>query len=405
MSRLILLARSLSGRPDFLVLIFCNLILGLSYSFVLPFMSMFGTLEVGMSPGAFGLFMALSALSSMVLTVYLAKWSDTRYSRKTMILIGSASGMLGYLGYAWIRDVRLLFLDGALILGISSITFSQLLAHGRNLVDRSGIPAREIPLYMNVFRLCFALSWTVGPALAALVMQRYSFRGTFLVTAGLFALLTVVVAFLVPSVPPSTKSKEAAAAMPLRKAFRLPGLFAHFAAFVIFFSCSTMGMMNLPLLILNELRGTGSHVGIAYSVAPVFEIPFMLYLGFLAARIETSRIIRVTMVLAMLYYGFLFLVQVPWQVYPLQILSAAIVAVTSGLAITFFQDYLPHQAGTATNLYSNAMRIGSTLGYLLFGYLGSTLGNRYVFAVCAVFCGISFLVMHVWKPRLQWAPA
>jgi SET family sugar efflux transporter-like MFS transporter len=89
----------------------------------------------------------------------------------------------------------------------------------------------------------------------------------------------------------------------------------------------------------------------------------------------------------------------PWHVYPLQVLSAALVAVTSGLAITFFQDFLPGQAGTATNVYGNAARIGSTAGYLLFGWLGSTLGYRSVFWVCAGFCAAAWAIMRRWPPH------
>jgi SET family sugar efflux transporter-like MFS transporter len=80
------------------------------------------------------------------------------------------------------------------------------------------------------------------------------------------------------------------------------------------------------------------------------------------------------------------MVQQPWQAFPAQVLSAAIVAVTSGVAITFFQDFLPGQPGTATNLYATAQRIGSTTGYLCFGLLTSSFGARGVFACCALVC-------------------
>ncbi len=398
MRRISPLIRILLGRRDFVVLILCNLILGLTYSFVIPFMSIFGTREVGMSPWVFGIFMTITSLSAVILSTLLAKWSDTRWSRKTTLLASSAAGALGYLGYAWVRDARLLLPIGAVLLGISSLSFSQLFAHARNLLDSSDIPPREVPMYMNVFRLFFALSWTVGPALAALVMGRFSFRGTFLVAAGLFALLALVVAGLVPSVPPSAQSKLAAAGLPLRKAFRLPGLLPHFIGFVLIFCCTTMGMMALPLLILNALRGNESNVGLAYSVAPIFEIPFMFFIGVLAMRLENSRLIRAAVILAIVYYAGLSLIRAPWQVYPLQILSAAIVAVTGGIAITFFQDFMPGQAGSATNIYANAQRTGSTLGYLLFGSLSSSLGFRSVFAVCAGFCCVCFLILYRWRP-------
>lgn len=87
----------------------------------------------------------------------------------------------------------------------------------------------------------------------------------------------------------------------------------------------------------------------------------------------------------MIYYGLLTQVRLPWHVYPLQVISAAVVAVTSGVAITYFQKYLPGHPGTATNLYANASKIGSTVGYMLFGTLAWRLGHRAVFGCCTGF--------------------
>jgi len=97
------------------------------------------------------------------------------------------------------------------------------------------------------------------------------------------------------------------------------------------------------------------------------------------------------------YYFLLSRVHAPWQVYPLQILHAAMIAVLSGIAITFFQDYIPNQPGTATNLYTNANRIGSTAGYLCFGSLASAFGHRAVFLVCAGVCVAAFFLL--WLAR------
>jgi SET family sugar efflux transporter-like MFS transporter len=110
-------------------------------------------------------------------------------------------------------------------------------------------------------------------------------------------------------------------------------------------------------------------------------------------------LIRLGFVIAVAYYALLSLVHAPWEVYPIQVLSAAMVAVVSGIAITFFQDYIPNQPGTATNLYSTANRIGSTFGYLGFGTLTSLLGYRSVFLVCSGICAAAFLLL--WLARKE----
>ncbi len=399
MQRILVTARTILRDKDLSVLVLCSMLLGLAYSFVMPFMSMFGTLEVKMSSLAFGAFMTVTSIASIVISTWLARWSDTRYSRKAMLLIGTTSGALGYVGYAYVREVWLLTLIASFLLGTSSITFSQVFAYARDALKRSTVPAGEVPFYMNVFRLFFALSWTFGPALAAQIMLRHSFRGTFLVAALLFVLLWLVVFAFIPRIAPSAATQKSAEQLPLSRALKNPSLLAHFVAFALYFCCSTMGFMNLPLLVLNTLHGNQGQVGIVYSVAPVFELPFMFYVGWLATRGDQVRLIRGSFVLAVVYYALLALVGAPWHVYPVQILSAAIVAVTGGVAITFFQNFLPDQPGTATNLYSNASRIGATAGYLLFGVLTTEVGHRGVFIVCTAFCSIAVGVLFAFRPR------
>lgn len=355
-----------------------SLLLGLAYSFVMPFMSMFGTREVGMSAFGFGVFMTTTSVSSVVLSTWLARWSDTVLSRRKVLLLGGLTGAIGYLGYALSRDVAWLTLFGVLFLGLSSVTFGQVFALSRDTLERGGIEPAKLPLYMNVVRLFFALAWTVGPALGAALVA-HSFRVAFLTAAGVFLAFTVLVALCVPEVPPSEGSKRAASALPLRVAFRNPALFAHFIAFVLFFACSTMGMMNLPLLLLQELHGGEGAVGVAYALPPFFELPFMVYFGVLATRVRHERLVLFAMLLAAVYYAGLSWAGLPRHVYVLQVASAAIVAVMSGVAISFFQRFLPEQAGTATNLYSSASRVGSMLGYLTFGAVADGLGHRAVF--------------------------
>jgi SET family sugar efflux transporter-like MFS transporter len=286
-------------------------------------------------------------------------------------------------------------------LGVSSVTFGQVFAYARDLLTSRGIEKRDFPLYMNVFRLAFALSWTVGPACAAWMMTKYSFEGTFLFASALFLSFSLSVALFVPHVRPAQRSQSSAPVVTLRKTLAEPTLLAHFVAFAGFFACATMAMMNLPLLILNTLHGTETQVGWAFSVAPVFELPFMFYIGLLATRIEHGFLIRVALGIAAAYYLGLALVTDPIQVYPLQILGALIVAVMSGVAITFFQNFLPDQPGTSTNLYVSAQRLGSTLGYLLFGTLMGATGHRTIFAVCSLGAFFCFTLLFLARARTR----
>lgn len=387
--------RPLYQNRDFRVVLVLSALLGLAYSFVSPFISMFGTKEAHMTSFLFGVFMTVTALSGIVLGTTLAHFSDTHISRRKMLLFASLFGTAGYVGYAFLRDFWPLLAVGTLVLGVSGTTFSQVFALAREHVSRSKIEAKQTAFYMNAFRMAFALSWTVGPAIAAWVMVGYSYRGMFLCAAGCFLLFFVVVWLGVPEVGPRKNVNPSSSQGSVLRVLKRGDVLAHFVGFVLVFASGTIGMMNLPLLVLNVLGGAEYHVGIIYSVAPVFELPLMLYFGLLATKTDPAKIIRIGVVIAVAYYGLLSLVQAPWHIYPLQFLSAASVAVTSGVAITYFQNYLPHHPGSATNLYSNATRIGSTVGYLLFGTLSWNFGYRAVFYFCTGFTLIALVLILV----------
>jgi MFS transporter, SET family, sugar efflux transporter len=389
--------RRLLARREFVVLMISMMVLGMAYSFVVPFYSLWAIEHVKMTDWGFGVFMTITTVAGIVISTALAHWSDTRYSRRSVLLLSCICGAAGYAAYAFLRDVVWLTVIGSLALGVSSISFAQLFASAREALGRDGIPAQEAPLYMNIFRLLFSLAWTIGPAISAWVLAFASYRGTFLVCSSLFVILLVIVWLFIPARPPP--AAFAATRTPLGKVLRRPDLLCYFIAIAMVFVCITMGMANLPLMIRTTLGGSQEQVGIAYSVAPVFELPFMFWFGLLASRGHPGRLIRLGVIIAVAYYLLLHWVQAPWQVYPAQILSAAMIAVVSGIAITFFQSYIPDQPGTATNLYTSANRGGSMVGYMLFGSLAGTIGHRGVFLVCAGLCSIAFLLL--WLAREQ----
>jgi len=383
----------------------------LAFSFSMPFFSLFGQHEVGMNPAQYAAFMVSTSLAGIVLSTILARLSDTRFSRRSILLLGSACGALGYFGYAVLRDPLFLALNGCIFLGLSSITFSQIFAYARELVAQSGVPPESAPLYMNVYRLFFALAWTVGPATASAIQAVFSYTGTFVGAAVCFVLLFLAVLRFVPFSPPGGGGQTDVGWRETLAALARPELLASFAGFVLVFACSSLFAVSLPLFVTETLHGGTWDVGILYSIAPFFELPLMFTLGALAsgpgrtrggkpARSRSTLLILGGIGLAVVYYGAVSLVQVPWQIYPLQILSAAITAVTQGIAISYFQDFLPGQAGTATNLYSNASSLGRLVGFVLIPPLTALVGYRGIFASSALMCLVAVLLILVFcRPR------
>ena len=384
-------ARAAFGTPAFGGLFACALMLGLASSFVLPFLSLWGTLSVGMKPLTFACFMTLNSLCAMAASTLLARWSDTRWSRRTVLLIGGSGGTLGYLGYAFVTQVPLLMLIGATLISVSAISFSQIFAHAREELTRSQHGSASFAL--GVLRAAFSLAWTVGPALGALVVEHFGYRGSFLAASGLLlAYLSVVVGF-VPARARERQAETASQGQSLARLLTRPHLLVQFSAFVLVFAALSLNMMNLPLYLTQELGGTERQVGTTFAVAPVFEIPFILWLGRLATRGRQAAMIRVGVAVAVVYFLALGFALAPAHVYPAQVLNAFAIAVTMSLAIPYFQDLLPGQTGLATSVYSSSWSFGSLLGYLSFGLLAESLGHRGLTRFCAALAATSLLVL------------
>ncbi|HTV17600.1 MAG TPA: sugar efflux transporter [Polyangiaceae bacterium] len=389
---------SIARHPRLIALLASSFLLGSASSFVVPFMSLWGTVHIGMTALGFGLFMTSTALSSMVLSLAIARWSDTRASRRSVLLVAGAGGVLGYAGYASVEHPWLLALIGASCIGLASASFPQLFAHAREELARPEYADCDAATTLSTMRAAFALAWTFGPAIGASVVQRFGYRGTFGSASALFAIHLCIVGACVPGRVPAPK--QSAVAPSFVRVLSSALVLRNFAAFVLVFTAIALNLMNLPLFLTRELGGTEREVGIAFAVAPLVEIPLMLWFGRLAARGHQVALIRGGVSCSVLYFIGLLLAGAPANVYALQVLNAAAVATTMSVAIPYFQDLLPGQAGVATSIYTNSFSLGSLLGYLGFGVLVPAVGHRNLSLVCALLGALSLAVLML-SPRRE----
>jgi SET family sugar efflux transporter-like MFS transporter len=180
---------------------------------------------------------------------------------------------------------------------------------------------------------------------------------------------------------------------PLLRLLTRPALLANFSAFVLIFAAVSLNIMSLPLFITRDLGGSERQVGTAFVVAPVFEIPLMIWLGRLATRGRQSALIRAGVLVGVFYFLALGFAYDPWHVYPAQVLNAFTIAVTMSAAIPYFQDLMPGQTGLATHIYSSSWSLGSLLGYFSFGLLAESLGHRGLTQFCAGLGTLSLAVL------------
>jgi SET family sugar efflux transporter-like MFS transporter len=391
--------RQLLGQPDFIGLLAATFALGMGFSFVSPFLSMWGTQEVGMRPFMFGLFMTTTASCAIIVSTTLARWSDTHLARKTMLICGASGGAIGYAAYALIRNPIVLLAFGTTTLALASVCFSQLFAYVRESYSHSKTGSVEPALLVSVVRGCFSMSWTVGPTIGAWMMVQYGFHGLFLGAATLYLLFLFGVLRFVRYAPRSMETRKAIH-QPVWRILTRGEIFWIFFAFLLVFAAFAMNMMNLSLLMTKVLGATGRQVGYALCVGPIVEVPLMLWFGHLAARGHQLRLIKLGAVAAVGYFIALRIAQEPWHVYPIQLLSGVVFAIITNVGILFFQDLLPGQAGLATTIFANAGNVGNLTGYFGFGALVEQFGYRGVCTACGLLASSMLLILLFYRPRV-----
>jgi len=379
------------GIPMFPVLLLGNFVFGLAMSFFAPYASLFGIDEVGMSNMQFGFFMTIISLGAIVITAVIGKKSDRVSSRKKLLLVTTCAAILGYAGFAFVRNFYLLALIAFFLLGTAASIVPQLWAFTREALKQSTVEEKETPFVMNVFRAFFALSWTVGPAVAGWVLYVVGFKGLFLCVSGGYILAAIALAFLLKDIKIEMEAKPAPVV--LRKFIVQPHILKNIIAMTCMAMAASMANLNMSQFITKILNGTEKQVGLVVSVPPVFEVPFMIAIGILATKIGSRLLIRLGFGISVAYYGLLFLVTEPWQIYPIQILSAAQVSITAGIAVSYFQDFIPDEPGTATALYMNTTQIGNILGFLGFGFFSGLIGYHNLYLLCTGLVIVGLIIL------------
>jgi|SRR5690625_3420222 len=372
------------------------LLVGIGISITSPYLPLFLTENLGMSTGAFGIFMAISSLSGVVVSSYIAKHSDNGMDRKWIIIIATISAALGYTAYLVFQNFFILLIVVTVFNGIAAPVMPQIYASAHESTAAS--KTEDKTLAISTLRSLVSLGFLIGPLFGTIILALSGYRGIFLGTAAIYLIVAILVFFFLQKqsfVHKSVKKKvESSIAWLKNRQIRQP-----FIAFLFLFVINTIHLIITPLFIVNELNGTYKDVGIVVSVCAGLEIPIMLALGALGKKISNHTLMIYGCIIAVIYYFILGVSTHPWQLIPAQLLQATFVAIVMGIGLSYFTERLPHSPGLATTIYYNGSTIGRLVGSLSGGFIAQILGCRSVFGLCLIFAILSFLILWRTKPR------
>lgn len=359
-------------------------LLGIASSFVIPYLSLFGANEAGMSPLALGAFMTSLSVSGIVLSSVIGRWSDRRGDRRLVVALALAAAACGYALLAVTREYALLVLVATTFLGAGAAAYPQLFALARTQIR--GADASSAGRGVVALRSVFSMAWVVGPPAGAAILARADFAGLFAAAAAAYGLAAVPALLVRPRTP---------AAAPPSRASLLPApgsgrpVLPIALCFALYGMAGSMGGIALPILVTRALGGSTGDVGLMLGLGALLEIPLMLTLALAPRRASSERLLAFAFALFALYFAVVASAGGIAALLLVQAFRAVVVAITAALGLAYFQELMPDRIGAATTLFANTINAGQMLAGIGFGVVAQAFGVRAVFVACAVVAGLA----------------
>ena len=354
------------------------LLLGLASSLAGPYMGLYGTNAVGMSPAALGVYMTSLALSGIVSSTVLGGRSDLALDRRKLVLASMGMAAVGYVLLALLRSYVPALLAGAVFLGAGAAAFPQIFALAQASFSGTEAGARGV----TALRSVFSLAWVVGPGVGALVLGSGNFLALFGTAAGCFALALWPVSRLPAPKPRATRQASitpgALVAIAPRRSMNLV-----MAAFVLYGMANSMASLSFPLLITRVLHQPTSLVGLLIGFCALLEIPVMLALALMPRRVSTEGLVIAAFGL---FAAYGLIAATATGAAPLlagQVVRAVVIAIAATQGMAYFQELMPSAVGRATALFANSSSAGGVLAGVVAGSFAQGFGFQNVFWLCA----------------------
>ncbi|KMK18767.1 sugar transporter [Pluralibacter gergoviae] len=343
-----------------------------------PTLSLFLSREVGAQPFWVGLFYTVNAIAGIVISLLLAKRSDSRGDRRRLIMFCCLMAVANALLFAFNRHYLTLVTCGVLLAALASTAMPQLFALAREYADSS---AREVVMFSSVMRAQLSLAWVIGPPLAFMLALNYGFTVMFSIAAGIFALSLLLIALALPSVPRVEQAADVAVTEV--SGWRDSNVRMLFVASVLMWTCNTMYIIDMPLWITSELGLPERLAGLLMGTAAGLEIPAMILAGYLVKRVGKRRMMVTAVAAGVLFYAGLILFHSREALLALQLFNAVFIGIVAGIGMLWFQDLMPGRAGAATTLFTNSISTGVILAGVIQGAVSQSAGHAQVYWVIA----------------------
>ncbi len=360
----------------FIALVVVDVLAGLADAISGPYIVLFLVDEARLGPLALSAILTARALSGIAFGTAFGAWVDRRMS-VAPLLIALGGSALGYGLLALTTNFAFLLIIAAIPIAIGAAAFSQSIALVKRQFDHASLHTTSRAI--GVLRASWSLAWAIGPAIGAAVAAAFGFRAVLLTSAASGAIALATLAF-VRARPVSSEALH-------RERRKSPNgglaIALAFTALALFHTALFMGSIPLPIVVTSSLGGAQTDVGLMFSLCAALEIVVMGVLIWRPLRRGERAAIAAGFAAFVAYYVALALARSVGPVFWAQILRALSIGLVTYLGIGFLQPLLPHRAGAAAALFSNAAQVGSVVAALGVGALAQAFGYASIFFACA----------------------
>jgi SET family sugar efflux transporter-like MFS transporter len=360
----------------FIALVVVDIFVGLGDAITGPYIVLFLVDKAGLSPLSLSVVLTARALSGIVFSTAFGAWIDRR-TTMAPLLVALGGSAIGYALLGLTTNFVALLVIAAIPVAIGAAAFSQSIALAKRNFSQAN--PHTLNRAIGVLRASWSLAWAIGPAIGAVLIGAAGYPGAFFASAasGAIALATLAI------VRSRVVLAEAGHARPPKPVNGGPAIALAFAALALFYTAMFLGTISLPIVLTTSLGGVESDVGITMSLCAALEIVVMGALIWRPLPRGERAAIVVGFAAFIVYYTALMLAHSVGAVFWAQILRAIRIALVTYLGISFLHSLMPHRAGAAAALFSNAGQLGSVLAALSVGGLAKAFGYASIFAVCA----------------------
>ena len=362
---------------------------GVGASAAAPQIVLYLVKELGVSLPAAGLYY-LTSLAGPIAGYIVGSYSDRTGNRLNLFRLCAFAGFVGWALMALSTAIWMPFVVGALVLGFSGATFSQLFAavHDEQVAN----PAEKDDSVVAIIRMANTAGWVVGPVIGAWVAATFGLRPMIWLTAICFLAQIGALGTLGRKGPGQVHddaAKRVAASSPTFDEM-LP-LLAFTGLFVLVYAGESIKYGFLLIYMDEQLHIEPAVRGAVIGIQPLIELIIMPFSVVLGRRIGILRLLCIGAALGLGANLCFALWGDAAGMFAGQILMGGVWGFFMVLGIIVAQRLLPNAVATASAIFMSSTALSSALGGMAGGLGVSVLGLPHVFFIPAV-CSLAAVI-------------